>query len=889
MARYQDGGKVKKSDRSSKKDEGKAAPKFVKSKEDLPKDAVPALDESGKQKMDANGNLLWKRGSVQEPDANIVRPEKGDNKPKSTTGVKTPSKGKPDNWVRPRTTLPPKGTEQEEYFSFKEPVVDEPKPVTPEMTFGFQGRLNEYFEDPTYVNVDGKPTLIHKYSIPAQYDKKTGTFDSNTGSMDPTKVAGYYDSKGNFVGIDPFSLGDAKFTFDNNKKMVYDPATIKPSPYGANAAKLRREGAIIGHDSNQYAKIQQANEALAKQGLGEVKVNEVIQPVNTLFGGLGINKHVPVQTKKDEIAPTKGINMSLDTPPVVNDKMAPLNVKFNKGGLVGKYYTGGPITNPNVKYGDNKIYQQQANKGLSKIITQQSQQLNGGGLKLEDGTNPDAQIVNQEDKSNGLSKLATPQAGNAIGSIGTMVGSAIDAADRKDGRSSMGGQIAAGSVKGGATGAQMLAPLGPQAMAVGLAGGMIIGGTKAAIGFKKEQQQNRDATADDIRNNAAQQQYSDSKDTFKSDLYDERDYLSHQAANRRGVKKFFERGFAKGGTIKGAGTGTSDSIETKIGKEGIEENSFIVPAKNNGLAKLIRKEILEDSPNKEAKFKKGGNANIAVSNGEHLFTPAEKKKITAYLGKEILEELAPEAENGEDKKYGGLIGKYGNGGGVGNGKMVLSNQEIIDKAKSMENRNDINVNTYSGADIERVQKIYDFLLSNPKSQTGAYVNAGDVLRYKINSDGKGNVTTSRKTSRLGFLENPILGEVKSTIDTTGLAAGNKNKFTENIVKTNLGRQAALMGDSYVKDKKELSREEVLKRMQKIKDDVERNKVANSFGDEMVVYRDGGSVSVSKAKEILRDGSVHGNPLTKKQKGYLGAVAGGNAYAGGGNVRDWEWG
>lgn len=30
----------------------------------------------------------------------------------------------------------------------------------------------------------------------------------------------------------------------------------------------------------------------------------------------------------------------------------------------------------------------------------------------------------------------------------------------------------------------------------------------------------------------------------------------------------------------------------------------------------------------------------------------------------------------------------------------------------------------------------------------------------------------------------------------------------------------------------------------------------------------------KAKEILSDGSVHGKPLTKKQKGFFGARAGG---------------
>lgn len=35
-------------------------------------------------------------------------------------------------------------------------------------------------------------------------------------------------------------------------------------------------------------------------------------------------------------------------------------------------------------------------------------------------------------------------------------------------------------------------------------------------------------------------------------------------------------------------------------------------------------------------------------------------------------------------------------------------------------------------------------------------------------------------------------------------------------------------------------------------------------------------SKEKAKEMLRHGSVHGKKLTKKQKGFFGAIAGGNS-------------
>lgn len=39
---------------------------------------------------------------------------------------------------------------------------------------------------------------------------------------------------------------------------------------------------------------------------------------------------------------------------------------------------------------------------------------------------------------------------------------------------------------------------------------------------------------------------------------------------------------------------------------------------------------------------------------------------------------------------------------------------------------------------------------------------------------------------------------------------------------------------------------------------------------------GGPLSRAKAKEILHDGTVHGKPLTKRQRGYMGAVASGKA-------------
>lgn len=50
------------------------------------------------------------------------------------------------------------------------------------------------------------------------------------------------------------------------------------------------------------------------------------------------------------------------------------------------------------------------------------------------------------------------------------------------------------------------------------------------------------------------------------------------------------------------------------------------------------------------------------------------------------------------------------------------------------------------------------------------------------------------------------------------------------------------------------------------------------------YEEGGELTADKAKQILKDGTAHGHPLTRKQKRYFGWIAGGRKkYSNGGNV------
>jgi len=145
-------------------------------------------------------------------------------------------------------------------------------------------------------------------------------------------------------------------------------------------------------------------------------------------------------------------------------------------------------------------------------------------------------------------------------------------------------------------------------------------------------------------------------------MYNEKDELINPARYAKGgVIGAAKMMYAKGGTIVGKGGPKDDAIFTKANKEGIEPGSFIVPAENNEKAKGIRAALFGDK-NKVSKFKKGGEmeSDVAVSNGEHLFTPKERKKIVNYLGEEILEELAPNAEeNSEEMNMGGMLKRVG--------------------------------------------------------------------------------------------------------------------------------------------------------------------------------------------------------------------------------------
>lgn len=339
-------------------------------------------------------------------------------------------------------------------------------------------------------------------------------------------------------------------------------------------------------------------------------------------------------------------------------------------------------------------------------------------------------------KAAGGMNAGTAGAIAGIGNLaGTVATTAIDTKnkDAKGRYTSTEAAAGSGAIKGaqlgltvGANPALMAATGGlslPVAVALGVVGGGIAGGVKgekdkksiAASNIKKDSElEKANAKTEQQKAMADRDAGVENRSTAKllgkdEAMYDENDTLINPS------------GYAKGGTIVGKGGPKSDSILTN--SNSVESGSFVVPAENNEEAKGIRG-LLFGNKNKKAQFKKGGetDSDIALSNGEHLFTPSERKKIVSYLGQEILEELAPNAEENKESEMteaaqGGLLGtltdrenmrEYKKGG--------LTSQ----KAKMM-----LHDGTINGKPITEQQRKYFGLIASGGKETKA--EGGDVF------------------------------------------------------------------------------------------------------------------------------------------------------------------
>lgn len=112
--------------------------------------------------------------------------------------------------------------------------------------------------------------------------------------------------------------------------------------------------------------------------------------------------------------------------------------------------------------------------------------------------------------------------------------------------------------------------------------------------------------------------------------------------NKGGLVGKIKQMYADGGEIKGKGGPKEDKIHAEV-----EEGSFVVPAKNNELAKGIRELYLKVPKGKKANLHQKEGEEVKLSNGEHLFTPEENEYLES-VGVD-LEALAPNAEKESDE------------------------------------------------------------------------------------------------------------------------------------------------------------------------------------------------------------------------------------------------
>ena len=646
----------------------------VKSEKDLPKGGVWETNSEGVKEY-----VIRKKGAT--PPSN-KRPTDESRFTKKTSG--SPTRKKPTS--EPKTE-----------FNTEERYTLEPTETTtttkPEdkwkkawQAFGFEGERQKMAELPNKnpVFIDGQQAEVFGYKIGAKADKTGKTaWDSHANMADGgTDVYGYVHPKTGEVVFMDFDNMVGKERDINGKKGIYSYTNEDIVPYKnvENVKKNFEQGATRPVGDETYL-----------NSLGGPKVDMSKNTMGTLNARQG-GFNTPVTIEKqplNTVAPIQGAAISDQSyqsgnpysKAIETGKIDPLLQKKKKGGIVGKYAPGGPVQNPYVKYDVNSIYNKlNANKAINSTTTQGA---------IGDA----AKIASEQSAASAGTGLAgkygnlTPNEKAGLGSMISMgtdaIGAGIDAADRKDGRSSYGGQIGTSALKGAGKGAAiglnpaLMAMTGGNSAWIAPVAGAVIGGTMGGIRAGKEKKAHREFTANEFSEAAANSQFdpaNPNKVTRASD-YDERDYKTIKGSldgglkmnglgKKFGVTKFAATGgliekYNKGGQIVGSGTGTSDSISADI-----KGKSFVVPAENSGIAKLIRRDVLSDNPNKKAELKQGG-VPVKVSNGEHLFTPEEVKELTA---KGIdLDKLAPEAQTKLRGEY-----KFAKGGGVGDEPKVTT-------------------------------------------------------------------------------------------------------------------------------------------------------------------------------------------------------------------------
>jgi len=384
-----------------------------------------------------------------------------------------------------------------------------------------------------------------------------------------------------------------------------------------------------------------------------------------------------------------------------------------------------------------------------------------------------------------------------------------------------------------------------------------------------------------------------------------------------------------------------------INKDGTTENVFI-----DYQYKAPKAPVIESKPAVTptgAGIEVGPYQTIDKNTGKTYHTGTDiEVKPQVYMGGKLVEE---KAKGGMVKRYdlGGTITKNKDATSAvagGLGQVAMMGGAALDASNEVDEFGQINENKAAGATALKWGGTAAGIAANPAllaatgglsllaipaaAGVGAIVGArkagkeNDLASQRIKEEqdaikkqqSQSRVEEAIRQRELGLAKGgKVVGagtgtsdSIKAKVEEGSFIVPAKNaklaeEIREKVLRTPPKRKATLMedGGEVVKlsnGEHKFTPEEAMKIeielgpeiFKRLAPEAEDNEVEDDDESEMA---SGGRVSIAKAKEILKDGTAHGKPLTDKQKGYFGWLAGGGmkcggkvkGYGGGGEVTE----
>ena len=713
-------------------------------------------------------------------------------KPKQGTGNLNKPKPTP-----PKPGVPKPGSYEQEIVYLEDGTKTTPEKVAANLDVA--GRI-EYKVDPSFQNEKLIQVLYPEAGTGGYASQKTAYADRLTGIVQPQSVMDEWAKTQKYVPV------------TEGRKYWEAPESAVSLAPGQEVNK-DQVSTMLSNTKNPVARVNTTQEFGKEAVLGTNIPDKADQGIGV---GLMDVKTLPSTELKDKSQSPYSKEFQKEPGRVVPPK-------FKKGGTIKGYFGGGNVS----------LTEDEKKAG---VIVRNGKKYDASGKEM---AMSDLDAATAADKQNQGASLKQT-AGSALGGYGSgyYAANATDANGNVSGRSTALGAVsnmgAIGGVIGGvaAIGDQIGEPIKQQNEEIDPATGKL----------KNKEAAKTSAIVGGLASPSKAWETRTSYEGGMTDISGE-GYVKHleQEAQKQNAQKNFanemnarqQQFAAQGGTIKGKGGPKDDAIYAKVNdRKGIAGGSFIVPAENNGLAKKIRERVLGGNPEKKAQFKKEGGetedeADVAVSNGEHLFTPSEKKKIIAKLGEEILEELAPNAEeNNEEKEMntGGLI-KRADGS--------YSRRGLWDNIRE---------NKGSG------KKPTSEMLKQEEKIKNEYAKGGYVVEKSSDRKGKTHKVTGPDGTVKYFGDSNLGQHPDDPERKKAFYARHKENLNNNPYFRAFARETWAEG--------------------------------GTVGSSLIKNKNGGELSANKAKQMLHDKSAQGHPLTDKQRKFFGWVAGGRKAEGG---------